>query len=450
MIELFKSIVCPSAAHTPAPFQVEGVERMAKDGNYLLADEMGLGKTAQAIMLCSLMGYRKILIVCKACLKLNWAREILAWCGGDNCITIIDAFHLTPMDERPVFYITNYERVDKYLDDMKAKDWDCVILDECHMVKNPNAKRTAATLSLRGKKKIALSGTPLENRPIELWPILSWLGINRALSYDAFGRQYCGGYLRKQFYKDRSGKARSRFIKDYSGASNLDGLRALMGSRTVRRLKKDVLTQLPPKTRTIIPIIADGAPSLVPAGATNLTQEEAVALLIGQSAGFTEMAEQRHEVGLAKLKDAIDFIEAKLEETDKVVVFAHHRDVIDGIVQHFEEEDIGVVKLVGGMSAKDAQASVDAFQNSPSVRVFVGNIIAAGAGITLTAASCVIFAELSWVPGQMSQAEDRCHRIGQNSNVQSYFIVADNTLEPAILQAIQEKEKIFNLVLDKQ
>ena len=141
---------------------------------------------------------------------------------------------------------------------------------------------------------------------------------------------------------------------------------------------------------------------------------------------------------MAKLPYVLDFLNDLLEEEEKVVVFAHHRDVIDAIVKAGENR----VALVGGMTEKQKDAAVQAFQNGPA-RVFVGQIVAAGTGLTLTAARTVLFAELDWVPGNVTQAEDRCHRIGQKDTVRVFHLVAEGSIDARIVRAIVDKQQII-------
>lgn len=243
----------------------------------------------------------------------------------------------------------------------------------------------------------------------------------------------------------------------------------------VRRLKKDVLKELPAKRRQIIEIPTKGcsnatarenkaweerqesiaklqtAVELSKASDDPEEYKTAVeALRSGMQAAFTEMAQLRHATALAKVPFIIEHILESVDSSNKVVVFAHHRDVIAKIQELLKENSINSVILTGEMGAEERQNSVDSFQNKTSTKVFIGSIHAAGVGITLTAASHVIFAELDWVPGNMAQAEDRCHRIGQTESVLVQHLVLEGSLDATIAQTLVEKQNVIDKALDEK
>jgi SWI/SNF-related matrix-associated actin-dependent regulator of chromatin subfamily A-like protein 1 len=415
------------------PYQTAGIEFARGRKAALIGDEMGLGKTIQAIgwMNCH-PEIETALVVCPATLKTNWARELDAWLVSP-CVDVT---------------ITNYDQLHKL--DM-AKEYDVCILDEGHYIKNRKAKRSRLCRGIRARKRIVLTGTPILNKPVELWHLLHWLdpGAWPASSFMKYAVRYCGAHQRRV---NRAG----RLAWFMDGATNLDELRALLAGVMIRRLKSEVLKELPDKRRQIIEIPVNGlAGELITKlrEATNRIRgiEETYAAEVQRMEGalsvaWKDMAELRHELGLAKLPAAIELIHDAVESSGKVVVFAHHRDVIEGLSNALVDHKPAVIH--GGTPLSARQKMVDAFQQDPGTKVFIGQTMAAGVGITLTAASHVIFVELDWTPGVMSQAEDRCHRIGQKNSVLVQHLAFENSLDVNIAKALIRKQSIITKALD--
>jgi len=329
-----------------------------------------------------------------------------------------------------------------------------ILVSNC---KSRKAKRTKLALSIQARTRLLLTGTPILNRPIELYTLLQFLDKERWSNWWKYANRYCGAL-------------KNRWGLDVSGASNLDELQeTLRATVMVRRLKKDVLKELPPKRRQVIEIQAEECAGAVrdeneawESQQGRLTElREAVELAktenedeyaaavnrLREAAGvaFAEISRLRHETALAKVPYVIDHVEAVLETGQKVVVMAHHLDVIAAIVNHFGNK---AVKLTGDDSKEARQEAVDAFQNRDDIRVFVGSIKAAGVGLTLTAASTMVFAELDWVPGNVSQAEDRIHRIGQSESVLIQHIVLDESLDASMAKTLVAKQEVLDRALD--
>lgn len=449
-----------TALMIPAPegkayfgYQKAGVAwALGREGS-LIADEMGLGKTIQAIgVINGEAGINKALIICPASLKMNWAKELGEWLTRDLSYGIATGSIFPDAD----IVICNYDIVGKHFRTIKDTAWDLLVCDEAHYLKNPKAARTRNVQAIKAKKRILMTGTPILNRPIELFSILQMVNPNLFPDFIHYAKRYCDAYVGKYGW-------------DFSGASNLEELnRKLRSSVMIRRLKKDVLTELPDKIRQVI--LVSGYESLVKkeraayeANAKEVerlkvaaalakaesdeTYEEAVkALRRAAGVAFEEMSKIRHELALAKLPNVVEHIEAALEDGRKVVVMAHHHDVVDALTDAFS--GVGAVKFDGAMNLKDRQASVERFQADPNVRVFVGSIHAAGVGITLTSTSHVVFAELDWVPGIITQAEDRCHRIGQKESVLIQHLVVDGSLDARMAKTLVEKQAVADAALD--
>lgn len=409
------------------PYQKTGIDFVKDRPAALIADEMGLGKTIQAIgYLNCHPEYETALVVCPASLKTNWAREIDRWLISP-CLDVV---------------IINYDQLHKL--DMRLA-WDVVILDEAQYIKNKSARRTRYCRMIKSKTRIALTGTPILNKPIELWSILSWLDSVAwpRSSYMRYALRYCGAY-------------RNKWGWDVSGATNLDELRQRLEPLMVRRLKKDVLKDLPPKRRQILELPADGLDADLRArmreaivridGIETYYAQDVRRLESSLQVAWSEMSALRHETGLAKLPAALVVIQDAIDSSGKIVVFAHHRDVIQQLENSLVDYFPAVIH--GGTPERARQDAVDRFQQDDKCGVFIGQIQAAGTGITLTASSHVVFVELDWVPGVISQAEDRCHRIGQTNSVLVQHLVLENSLDARMAKTLIKKQSIIERALD--
>lgn len=444
------------------PFQKAGIQYGLDKQAVLIADEMGTGKTIQTVgIINSDKSLKKILIICPATLKINWKKEIERWLTRDLSITIVNG---SKQVDPANITILNYDILTKHHDFIHKTKWDLLVVDEAHYLKNHRAKRTMEVVgengqnSIEARRKVFLTGTPLLNRPIEGWTIFSYLSPDTFRSFWKYANRYCNAQ-------------NNGFGWDFSGASNLEELQTVLrGHFMIRRLKKDVLKELPPKIRQVITLPTNGCASIVKQEGETATKyqdkleeirmraelakinedeagyREAIEELSLESLSmFEEMAKIRHELALAKVPNVCKHIENVLEETNKVVIFAHHRDVVEKLSENFK--DISV-KVFGGMSSKQKDEAVTRFQTDDNIRVFIGNIKSAGVGLTLTASSHVIFAELDWVPANITQAEDRCHRISQTESVLVQHLVVDGSLDVQMAQAIVDKQAIIEKALD--
>ncbi len=446
------------------PYQKAGIEYAVQNRSVLIGDEMGLGKTVQAIAVINVEKPKTVLIVCPATLKINWQKECNRWLVDPYRIHILRSGDTFPA--LPEIVIMNYDIAAKYADEIRSVKWDLLICDEAHYMKNPKAARTKALLGegkkvrpLDAEKRIFLTGTPITNRPVELWPLVNYLFPAQFSNFFSFVKRYCDAVS-------------NRYGWDFSGASNLDELQqTLRSAGMIRRMKAQVLTELPAKIRQVISLPSDSVSRLVKkenehgdalekrvkaikaeAKRSKASgDKEAYAAAVGQlrqaySVAFEEMAAIRRELAQAKIPFVIEHITDIVESNGKVVVMAHHREVVDALQNHF---GLSAVKLYGGMSDVEKESSVTRFQNDPTCKIFVGSIRAAGVGITLTAAAKVVFAELDWTPANMMQAEDRCHRIGQTESVLVQHLVFDGSLDARMAEILVEKMAVIGAALDE-
>lgn len=474
-IEMSRAVTAAVAVPAPAglaylPFQLAGIAYAGSRINTLIADEMGLGKTIQAIgVINSDPTIRKVLVVCPASLKINWQRELVKWLVGNHTVAIANGVWPGAAD----IVIINYDVLGKWRHMIDGVEWDMLIVDEAHYVKNARAQRTKLLLGERrnnnvvssgiaAKRRVFLTGTPIVNRPSELWSLVSALDPNDlGNNFFGFMKRYCNAH-------------HNGYGWDFTGANNLEELQQRLRSKfMIRRLKEDVLTELPPKRRQIIVLPPDRdaqAAILAETRAYNDAMAQrarmrreadrakaagdqrayvvAVARLRqAQGVLFTEMSRLRHETAVRKIPQVIEHLNECLDSNEKIVVFVHHHDVAHALKTQFRDT---AAMVTGELSINQRQAEIDRFTTDPNCRLFIGSIMAAGVGLTLTVASHVVFAELDWVPGNISQAEDRCHRIGQLNSVLVQHLVFDGSIDARMAAVIIAKQAVIEQAVDNR
>ena len=422
----------------PFEHQKEAIIKLLENDKFILADDMGLGKTSSAIVASIEANPSKTLIICPASLKQNWEREIRNY--SDKPIYICEG---KKYDDNANFVIINYDIL-KNFHSLKSKEesiiqkskFDLIILDECHLVKNPQASRTKLINDIcKDIKKIwLLTGTPLTSRPIDYFNLLSLVDSPVARNWMAYVKRYCAGYQFTVGFNK---------VWNVNGASNLDELRERTSPLLLRRLKENVL-DLPEKIITPVYLTLKSKEYENVMGEyfdwVKNNPKESKSL----SVQFTKLMKVRQIIADEKIKNTIELIENTLEQERKVIVFSNFTNSLDKIYEHFKKI---AVKLDGSSTMKQRQDSVDKFQNEDKIKVFVGNIKAAGVGITLTSADVVIFNDLSFVPADHSQAEDRAYRIGQKNSVSVLYPIFENTIEGIIYDMLDRKKKIISTVL---
>ena len=422
----------------PLNHQKIAIEKLTGSKRFILADDMGLGKTTSTIIASLETGSKKILIVCPASLKINWQREIENY--SDRPVFICEGKKFSTEHD---FVIINYDIL-KNFHDPKSKEltlleqcnFDLVILDEAHMISNAQAQRTKIINSF--VKKInrvwLLTGTPMTSRPMNYYNLLSIIESPVAQNWMAYAIRYCQGY---QF------KAGNRKVWNVSGASNLEELRDRTSKQILRRLKEEVL-DLPDKIITPVYLRLQSKEYENLMGEYydwyDKNPDESSSLTVQ----FSKLMKVRKVIANEKTRQTIEFAENILEQGKKIIIFTNFTDSLQTIYQHFGKQ---AVYLDGSCSNSVRQQAVDKFQNDEKIKVFVGNLKAAGVGLTLTAAEVVIMNDLSFVPAEHSQAEDRAYRYGQKSNVLVYYPIFDNTIEGAIYDILNKKKQIIKTVM---
>ena len=412
------------------PFQVDGINFAVGRSGSLIADEMGLGKTVQAIGVANCTRPRRVLIVCPASLRTVWKTEWDKWCCYGARSHIAARWWppgIESTDNAPMAVIASYDRL--VVSGTPSIEWDLAIFDEAHYLKSPTTKRTKAVLGSRksgtgvqARRKIFLTGTPIVNSLRDILPIVRVVAMKDLIE------------VRRMVAWEQTAEL-NRYLKS---------------SFMIRRRKEDVLTELPAKRRQLVPLPSAQALTherrVLHDMMSDMPHKDAVQKLARwRMSASQHIMEARHQTALAKVPDAVDHIYDLLDFNEKVVVFAHHKDVIEKIVAQMPE---GTSVLVGETSPTQRAEAVARFQKHPRCRVFVGSLMAAGLGLTLTAASTVAFVELAWTPAAQQQAEDRLHRIGQHHPVLVQHLVVDGSIDSHMSRILIRKQAMMDSAVD--
>jgi SNF2 family DNA or RNA helicase len=438
------------------PYQVEGSEFLAKRSYALLADSMGLGKTAQAIAAADKIGAKTILVICPAIARVNWAREFKQWSKDSREFRILLKFTDKPEPGiNTESFICSYEYAADHFQRLKL-DFDLVICDESHYLKSTTSNRAKAILGTGGiihhcKRMWFISGTPSPNNPAEMWPIL-YATARTKLSYDSFVDEFCEHYTFKDHQVIKGAKSRA-----------IPKFQELLHGFMIRRLTENVLPDLPEIFIKEVTVEASEV-NLEDTGFFQFTRSaekmaEFESILADErsiaekaidklESIYDSVATLRRYTGILKIENTAKLLEEELDANlyQKVVVFAHHRDVVEGIRHALRK--FNPVTVYGGTPPEKRQKNIDKFQNNPRCRVFIGNIAAAGTGITLTASSQLVMLEQSWVPGDNAQAIKRCNRIGSKEPLNVRIVSLPDSLDQKIVSTLKRKTadlvKIFD------
>ncbi|XP_021145955.2 SWI/SNF-related matrix-associated actin-dependent regulator of chromatin subfamily A-like protein 1 isoform X1 [Columba livia] len=428
------SVVDSEIVTSLMPFQREGVNfAILRNGRLLLADDMGLGKTIQAI--CIAAYYRKewpLLVVTPSSVRFTWAEAFHRWLPslspGSTNVIVTGKDNLTSS----LINIISFDLLSK-MDKQLKSTFQVVIVDESHFLKNIKTARCRAAMPLlkAARRVILLSGTPAMSRPAELYTQIAAVQPAFFPQFHSFGLRYCDA-------------KKMPWGWDYSRSSNLTELKILLEeSIMIRRLKSDVLSQLPAKQRKVIVV--------APEGISAKTKAALAAEAKKMAKGYESKQQEKEALLLfynrtaeAKIHSVIEYILELLERgNDKFLVFAHHKIVLDAIVAELEKKRVEYIRIDGSTPSAERQSLCQKFQFSEKQIVALLSLTAANMGLTLSAADLVVFAELFWNPGVLIQAEDRAHRIGQTSSVNVHYLVAKGTADDYLWPMIQKKIEVL-------
>lgn len=453
------------------PYQQIGAQWLAKMPQALLADEMGLGKSAQAVAACDLIDAQEILIVCPANLRVNWSREFLRFSKYERPCTVV--MNGTEPFGAGGINVISYDLLvssETHQREAKRRVWDVLVLDEAHFLKERSARRTKVIyghgkwpgVAATASNVWRLTGTPIPNNASELYTHLKSAGVEQRNYWD-FVYEFCDGYTSDYGYKIR-------------GVRNVPKLKHMLSQIMLRRKKEDVLKELPditvgevtvPRNKVELdPYFLENWYGIgIPKFMANLEEQDktlkASLMAIRDGHHFNaddalkllesyakSTATLRRYIGMAKLTACLDIIEDELANgaVDKIVLFAVHKDVIELARQRLRK--FHPVTLFGGTPNHKRQHHVDRFQNDKSCRVFIGQVQAAGVGITLTASKEVAFLEASWVPADNAQAAMRCHRVGQTRRVRVRFFTCAGSVDEQVMRVVVQKTRDITKVLD--
>lgn len=425
------------------PFQVIGRDFLCAREEALLADEMRLGKTDQAVTAALKLKAKKILITCPATVKLHWRDTFLAW-GATNLNYQVVYGRKAKIDPSANVIIINYELVIEYeiFKQLQAMRFAVGILDEAHRLKGMQSRRTEAMfirggIASRCHYKWCLTGTPVLNRPIELFPMLAAMAPHVIAPYKSrmyYGKHFCGGHWDDRKWIDK-------------GATNRDELRRrLYENFMLRRTKKEVFGELDKKDFQLIPMPAKGA-KIKECLAKEFNWDKSDALYQKNLGGGEDIAILRHEIGDYKVDFAIKHIRHLMTQVDKLVVFAYHQSVLERLFGELAQFNPRL--YYGKTSSKNKEKARKDFQTDPSVQIFFGQYQAAGEAIELSAASTIFFVESDWVPGNIDQAADRCFNFTDPSPVLVQFLTIEGSLDEHMLRiVIDKKQNIAEIIGD--
>lgn len=455
-IKRVKSVELPTFdqyKRQPLPHQLPAIKALLENDKFILADDMGLGKSTSSIMAALTGGYKRILVVCTATLKLNWKKEIEMFESSKD-ISIIEGSDFTCKK----WTIINYDILKNFHflpeKGQKPEDvpesvidfykFDLVIADEAHYLKNATSNRTKLfnDFAMKIPTRWLLTGTPITNKPIDLFNLLYLCDSPLTDNWVHFVRRYCEG---KQF--NRKGTTQKYWVT--GGASNLSELNEYISDTFLRRLKKDAV-DLPEKTikEVYLPLtMSKRYTDYLEDYKKWIDEQEENDIKPKPSEHLTQLVKVRQLLSEDKAKHSIELAEEFIETGNKVIIFSCFTNTLSEIYEHFGKS---AVMIDGSVSSKNRDAAVERFQKDPKIKVFCGNIVAAGAGITLTEGTIVIFNDLDWVPANHAQATDRVHRIGQTKDVYIIYLLVDDTIDNVMHKGLQDKMRNIQLALGDQ
>lgn len=430
---------------TPYPHQIAGADRVNRprhlggfEGRALIADTMGLGKSFTSLLAARNAGWFPLVVVCPASLKYNWLRECQKHLGLRAEVLSGTRAPSNRLGLRnpspPPIQVVNYEILDAWMTHLQLLEPKLVIVDEGHYLSNRESQRSVLVRELCSDvpNVLVLSGTPLPNRPSDLWNVLNLIRPDLYPDFFSFALAHC--QLKKEYG-----------VWNYRGAKDLPKLHAdLTSNLMIRRRREDVINDLPPMQRHVLPIPLDDQSKYE-------TEIDQVVRRLGAGASRAEALTQlnalRQSVGESKIPAVIQWIDDFLQESDgKVLVFGIHHAILEALHSRYKKNS---VLLYGKKNHAERQRDEEAFQRNPNIRILFGNIHACGVGLNLTAADTVAVVEFPWRPSDLEQAMGRCYaRVGDMHGADIYYLVGMGTVEEYMVELLQKKQGIADEAID--
>ena len=450
-VEQFLATV-PEAATAVLPYQKESLAfGLHRGGRVLLGDEMGLGKTLQALLLAAHFQEEwPLLVVAPSSLRFVWRDQAAQWLphlvGEDGQHVHVVRNSKDKVSKSAKVVVVTYDLL-RRCESLRrcpadGRDYLVVIVDESQSIKESTTQRTKVVVGIckAARRVLLLSGTPAVNRASELYTQLEALLPSEMPSFAHFAERY--SYKQTVYYSGRP-------TVKWNGAQRPSELNCLLSSVMIRRLKKDVLQQLPPKRRMKVPLDPEKMNQEILREVERQSKQMGAVDLNGKGS-LGDTAQLFRMTAEAKLQAVLEYVEHLLSNGVKFLVFGHHHLMLDALQQKLQKLNTGFIRIDGHTSPTARPTLVSQFQEDESIRVAVLSITAAGTGLTLTAAQTIVFAELHWVPGQMQQAEDRAHRIGQRSCVTVHYLIAKKTLDEVLFHTLEKKTLSTTTILNGQ
>ncbi|MBN1777494.1 MAG: DEAD/DEAH box helicase [Clostridiales bacterium] len=424
---------------TLTAFQEEGLAFLLRTERCLLADEMGLGKTVQSLALLSHITAYPAIVVAPAHLIRNWESEIHRFVqktGGEPLsIHIVKGLKSYALPQADI-YLMHYLLLRGWKQYLAESELEYVIFDEIQELRHSGTEKysAASLLADHAGRVVGLSGTPIYNRGAEIWNVINILDFHFLGNYESFTREWCYGYGNQIVLKPE-------LLGDYLRREGI----------MLRRTKQDVLYDLPPKRRLVMTIESNHAiyQKLMQQLAGKLDQLRHDEDLTGSQRSVLKMEieqGERQATGIAKAPFVAQFVRALLEGGEKVLLFAHHHQVMDSY-----QKDLRAFRpcfITGRETQKQKEASLERFMNGRSNLCCIS--LRSASGLNLQRATCVVFGELDWSPAVHSQAEDRAHRMGQEDSILCYYLVSKGGSDQDMQDALGLKVSQFTALMGDQ
>jgi len=434
-------------------YQVKDVIRMASRKAFINANDMGLGKTLESLCVAELLGVFPVLIVCPVSLKQNWKKEIEKFTNRTAYVLeskkagkdIVELFQ-----EEYDYGIVNYEFLRKHAYRFTDR-FGVVFFDEAHRLKNPKAKLVMSIREhINAPVKYFISGTPIMNRPAELWVILNMIDSEKYSDYWMFVKYFC----EKRFFNKKV---------FYDGGRNLKLLHNILSYYMVRNTKDNVLDELPPKQYITQYVSMEKEQEKIyddtkeefrrwyeiqkwENGEVSMETTFLKMLRLKQASILPQLFKEGTEyVKSAKIERLDEIVGELVQRGEKLIIFSQFKKVVEMLADRYDKH--GAVWFHGGTKMEDRQEAVDSFQNDKSIKLFISTQATAGVGITLTACSYIVHLDKVWNPAITEQANDRIHRIGQKSVATIISLVTNGTIDEYIENKLNEKEDIFHAIM---